>query len=108
VNAVFALNPFHIEIRGEDANGFRVIAQRSMLADAVKDSGAVTMFPPMAEEWQRQVRAQSEWKKFQVSDFQRLRAKYGVSWLVLEQPGVAGIRCAFQNGAALVCPNPAP
>jgi hypothetical protein len=108
VDAIFALDPFHMQKPGEDANGFRAIAQRSMLADAVKDSGAVTMFPPMAEEWQRQVRAQTDWKKFQASDFQRLRAEYGVTWLVLEQPGMAGASCPYQNEAVLVCRNPAP
>lgn len=108
VDARFALDPFHMQAPGEDANGFRAIAQRSMLADAVKDSGAVTMFPAMAEEWQRQVRAQTGWKKFQMPDFQRLRAEYRVNWLVLEQPGVPGIRCLFQNQAVLVCPIPAP
>jgi hypothetical protein len=108
VDALFALDPFHMQIAGEDANGFRVIAERSMLADAVKDSGAVTMFPPMAEDWQKQVRAQENWKKFQLSDFHRLRAEFGVNWLVLEQPGVAGTRCPFENEAVLVCPNPMP
>jgi hypothetical protein len=108
VDAVFALNPLHMQAPGEDANGFRAIAQRSMLADAVKDSGAVTMFPPLAEEWQRQVRAQSAWKKFQIRDFQRLRTEFGVNWLVLEQPGVAGTRCVFRNKAVLVCPNVIP
>jgi hypothetical protein len=105
VDAVFALNPFHMQAPEEDANGFRAIAQRSMLADAVKDSGAVTMFPPLAEEWQRQVRAQRGWKKFESRDFQRLRAEFGVNWLVLEQPGVAGMHCVFRNSAVLVCPN---
>jgi hypothetical protein len=108
VDALFALDPFHMQIAGEDANGFRVIAQRSMLADAVKDSGAVTMFPPMADDWEKQVRAQKNWKKFQLSDFHRLRAEFGVDWLVLEQPGVAGTRCPFENEAVLVCPNPMP
>jgi hypothetical protein len=79
-----------------------------MLADAVKDSGAVTMFPPMAGDWQKQVRAQQNWKKFQLSDFHRLRAEFGVNWLVLEQPGVVGTRCPFANQAVLVCPNPMP
>ena len=46
VDAVFALDPAHMKIPGEDSNGFRAISERSMLADAVKDSGAVTMFPP--------------------------------------------------------------
>jgi hypothetical protein len=102
-NAVFALDPFHMSIPGEDANGFRAIAQRSMLADAVKDSGAVTMFPPMAEEWLRQVQAQSRWKTFQAQDFLRLEAEYGVNWVVLQQPGTAGLDCPYHNAAVLVC-----
>jgi hypothetical protein len=35
-----------------------------MLADAVKDSGAVSMFPPLAGEWLRQVDAQRGWRIF--------------------------------------------
>jgi hypothetical protein len=103
VEAVFALDPHHMEIEGEDSNGFRAIAERSMLADAAKDSGAVTMFPPMAEEWQRQVQAQNGWKNFQPQDFARLRAKYGVNWVVLEQPGLADMDCPYQNQAVAVC-----
>jgi hypothetical protein len=102
-DAVFALDPYHMKIAGEDENGFRAIAERSMLADAVKDSGAVSMFPPMAEEWFKQVQAQREWKKFGVEDFQRLRAEFGVSWVVLEQPGVAGLTCPYENQAVRVC-----
>jgi hypothetical protein len=107
-NAIFALDPFHMQIPGEDANGFRAIAQRSMLADAVKDSGAVSMFPPMADEWLRQVRAQRGWRNFRSSDFARLRVQYKVSWVVLQQPGVRGLKCPYQNGAVLVCSSPAP
>ncbi len=102
-DAIFALDPFHMDILGEDANGFRAIAQRSMLADAVKDGGAVTMFPPMAEEWLRQVQAQSAWKTFQAQDFRRLKAEYGVNWVVVQQPGAAGLDCPYQNAAVLVC-----
>jgi hypothetical protein len=102
-DAVFALDPFHMNIPGEDANGFRAIAQRSRLADAVKDSGAVTMFPPMAEEWLKQVQSQSGWKTFQAQDFRRLQAEYGVNWVVLQQPGIAGLDCPCQNAAVLVC-----
>jgi len=102
-DAVFALDPFHMSIPGEDANGFRAIAQRSMLADAVKDSGAVTMFPTMAEDWLRQVQAQSGWKTFQAQDFRRLKEKYGVGWVVLQQPAVTGLDCPYENPAVLVC-----
>lgn len=102
-NAIFALDPFHMGIPGEDANGFRAIAQRSMLADAVKDSGAVTMFPSIAEEWLKQVQAQSGWKTFQAQDFRRLQAEYGVNWVVVQQPGSAGLDCPYHNAAVLVC-----
>ena len=106
--AIFALDPFYMHLDGEDANGFRAIAERSMLADAVKDSGAVTMFPPLAEEWLRQVQAHSGWQKFQLADFARLRAAYGVDWVVVQPPGLAGGHCPYRNEAVLVCENPAP
>ena len=102
-DAIFALDPFHMSISGEDANGFRAIAQRSMLADAVKDSGAVTMFPRMAEEWLRQVQAQTGWRTFQAQDFRRLKAEHGVSWVVVQRPGAAGLDCPYENAAVLVC-----
>ena len=102
-DAVVALDPLHMRIPGEDTQGFRAIAQRSMLADAIKDSGAVSMFPPLAEEWYRQVQAQSRWKQFQLQDFGRLQADYGVGWVVVQQPGVAGLACPYQNSAVLVC-----
>lgn len=105
-DALFALDPLHLHIPGEDAQGFRAIAERSMLADLGKDSGAVSMFPPLAEEWQRQVQAQTGWKKFQLQDFLRLRDEYHVSWVILQQPGVAGIDCPYQNQAVLVCRLP--
>jgi hypothetical protein len=102
-DAVFALDPFHMQLAGEDENGFRAIAQRSMLADAVKDSGAVSMFPPLAETWLAQVEAQNGWKTFQARDFHRLQAQYGVNWVVLQRPGVPDLDCPYQNAAVLVC-----
>ena len=102
-DAIFALDPLHAHIPGEDENGFRAIAQRSMLADEIKDSGAVSMFPALAEEWQNQVEAQSPWKAFQAQDFRRLQTRYGVNWVVLQQPGVPGLECPYQNAVVLVC-----
>ncbi|PYV96922.1 MAG: hypothetical protein DMG89_16160 [Acidobacteria bacterium] len=102
-DATFALDPMHILIHGEDANGFRAIAQRNMLADAIKDSGAVSMFPPLADEWLKQFRAQTNWKHFQVQDFERLRSDYGVTWVILQAPGVTGLECPYRNSAVLVC-----
>jgi hypothetical protein len=102
-NALFALDPQHMDLPGEDEIGFRARAQRSMLADAVKDKGATTMFPPLAVKWLEQVDDQKNWKQFQKEDFERLRQKYGVSWIVVQQPGPAGLECAYGNSAVRVC-----
>ena len=102
-DAMFALDPLLMRIPGEDTHGFRAIAERSMLADATKDGGAVSMFPELTDEWHRQVAAASGWKHFQLQDFERLRAEYGVNWIVLRRPGVAGLSCPYKNKAVLVC-----
>jgi hypothetical protein len=102
-DAIFALDPNFMHIGGEDENGFRAIAERSMLADGITDSGAVTMCPQMADEWLKQVQAERGWQKFQLQDFRRLHAEYGVNWVVLQQPGVAGLQCPYQNRAVRIC-----
>jgi hypothetical protein len=102
-DAVFAVDPFYLGISGEDTIGFRALAERSRLADAYKDSGAVSMFPPLAEEWREQFQAQENWKQFTRADFLRLREKYGVSWAVLQLPENIGLSCPYQNPAVVVC-----
>ena len=103
IDALFALNPGHMDLPNEDEIGFRARAERSMLADAVKDKGASTMFPPLAVKWLEQVQDQKNWKQFQKEDFERLRHKYGVDWIVIEQPGKPGLECPYQNATVLVC-----
>lgn len=102
-DAVFALDPGYMHIAGEDEIGFRCMAQRSRLADAVKDNGVVSMFPDLAGEWWTQVQAQSPWRNFKAANFVQLRRNAGVSWVVLEQPGVAGMMCPYQNKTVEVC-----
>jgi hypothetical protein len=102
-DAIFALDPTYMDIPAEEENGFEAVAQRSMLADANKASGAVSMFPAMADEWFSQIQAQTGWTTFQVQDFRRLKTQYGVSWVVLQQPGTAGLDCPYQNATVLVC-----
>ncbi len=104
VDADFALDPEYMDLAGEDEVGFRCLAQRSHLADGVKDNGVVSMFPALAEEWWAQVQAQTPWKNFRTEDFSRLKSRYGVSWVVVQQPGVAGLDCPYQNSAVRVCP----
>lgn len=112
LDALFALDPGHMGLPGEDENGFRARAERSMLADLVKDKGACSMFPPLSVQWLEQVEDQKNWKHLGKEDFERLRRKYGVSWVVLEQPGLAehgsehgpaGMECPYENLAVRVC-----
>lgn len=106
VDAYFALDPDHMELPGEDQHGFRAIAERSMLADRTKDSGAVSMFPPLAETWLAQVQARQGWKNFQADDFRRLRADYGADWVVVQNPAASGLECPYSNLAVSVCRIP--
>jgi hypothetical protein len=107
-DALFALNPDHMHLPGEDENGFRARAERSMLADLVKDKGAASMFPPLSVDWLEQVNDQKNWQQFGKADFERLRQKYGVNWVVVERPGPAKqgsaeMVCPYENSAVRVC-----
>jgi hypothetical protein len=103
VDAVFAMDPRYMQ--KDDQHGFRAIAERSRLADAVKDSGAVSMFPEpgFAEHWVAQTADQKGWRHFQLADFHRLKAKYGVTWAILERPCIDGLSCPYGNSTLLVC-----
>jgi len=101
-DAVFALDPDYMNLPGDDEHGFRELAERSSLAN-VHDKGAVSMFPALAQDWSEQDRAQQDWREFRAADFERLHRDYGVTWVVLQRPGVAGLACPFHNDAVLVC-----
>jgi hypothetical protein len=101
--ARFAIDPFYMEASGEDRIGFRAVAERSRLADANKDSGAVAMFPPLAEEWWEQFQAQKDWLHFKRADFFRLREKYEVEWAVLQTPQTLGFPCPYANQTVTIC-----
>jgi hypothetical protein len=107
-NAVFALDPKYIVLSDVDQHGFRAIAERSALSDYYKDSGAVSLFPMLADEWGREQDAQAGWQSFQAADFERLAQKYPVTWVVVKQPAVAGLDCPYTNPSVSVCRIPAP
>jgi len=103
VDAYFALDPETMSLPGEDQHGFRAVAERSMLADNVKDTGAVTMFPAMAQTWREQVQAQAGWRGFAASDFRNLRRRFGVDWVVVPAPGIANFTCPLVGRTLAVC-----
>jgi hypothetical protein len=75
-----------------------------MLADQEKDSGAASVFPELAESWKEQSAAQSDWAHVSADRLQRLRAQYGVSWVLLDHPSpLGGLVCPYSNGELRVC-----
>lgn len=103
VDAVFALDPRYMALRGEDVHGFRAIADRSMLADAYKDSGEVTMFPRLLDDWEQQQQLVRNWRSFRPEDFAHLAQISPVTWVVVQQPLQAGLDCPYHNAAVAVC-----
>jgi hypothetical protein len=102
-DAVFALDPNYFALPGVDQHGFRAVAERSVLADNLKDSGPVALFPQLAEEWKRQVSAQAALEKFDQRDFERLARLYPVTWIVTPSPGPAFANCLYRNQELAVC-----
>jgi hypothetical protein len=101
--AVFALDPNYMVQPGEDTHGFRAVAERSVLADQVKDSGAVSLFPQLAAEWQSQVVAGRGLDHFVLADFQKLVKLYPVTWILMIGPGAPGLTCPYRNRDLSVC-----
>lgn len=105
-NAYFALDPYYLEAPGEDFHSFRALAERSQLADAVKDTTVVTQVPELAPVWARQVAAQQGWRTFRLADFERLKAEFGVNWALVSWPQPRGLLCRWHNDALAVCQIP--
>jgi hypothetical protein len=103
VDAVFALDPNYMAIRDEDIHGFRALADRSMLADAYKDSGAVTMFPRLLGDWQQQEQMLDGWRGFGPGEFERLAQISPVGWVVVARKQENGLDCPYSNAEVAVC-----
>ena len=111
VDGLFALDPHYIELPGEDYHGFRALAERSVLADYVKDGGMAARVPRLAPRWLKEVTAQTGWRDFQATDFGRLNRDFGVTWFVFSRADAAsnpqnlpaGMACPYQNREVRVC-----
>lgn len=77
-----------------------------MLADSVTDKSVVATFPDLAYDWKLQVSDRVRWRSFGRDDFEGLKKKFGVSWVVLERPGVPAMPCPYVNRAVMVCRIP--
>jgi len=113
-DAYFALDPHYLEAPGEDFHSFRALAERSQMADAVKDAAVVTQVPRLGPAWKRQVEALAGWKDFKASDFERLKAEFGVDWMLASYPDPNpepnlepnGLKCPWHNDVVVICRIP--
>jgi uncharacterized membrane protein len=105
-DAYFALDPRYVAAPGEDYHSFRALAERSMMSDAIKDTSVVTQVPELAPVWREQQEALAGWSHFQLGDFERLKARFGVNWVVIAYPPPPGLKCRWHGGDVSVCPIP--
>jgi len=105
-NAYFALDPHYTEAPGEDYHSFLALAERSQLADAVKDAAVATMVPELGPVWARQVAAAAGWRDFKLADFERLKAEFGVDWVLVNYRQPQGLDCHWHNNQLAVCRIP--
>jgi hypothetical protein len=105
-DAYFAAGLNYMRRPGNDYHSFRALAERSVLSDAVKDSAVATQVPRLAPRWQEEVEAQKGWEHLSVTDFERLRTRFGINWVLIERPSRDGMDCPYENEALLVCRIP--
>jgi hypothetical protein len=111
-DALFALDPNYMTRPGEDHHGFRAFAERSALADWVKDRSVSVLEPQLAYRWLDEERDIDNWQHFTMDDFHRLKQKHGVDWVVLERernPSLqtaGGLSCPYSDTKVLVCKLP--
>jgi hypothetical protein len=110
VDSLFALDPHYEKLPGEDFHGFRALAERSVLADYEKDGGMAARVPRLAPRWLREVTALNGWRNFQPQDFERLKSRFGVTWVVLSPvdaqfstPDPQAMICPYANQEVKVC-----
>ena len=103
-DAVFAVDSMYFKDASTDVHGFRAVAERSVLADYVKDGGAVAMFPALAPEWKQMSNATRGLNHFSADDFRGLRREYpNVSWTVVHGPAPEGMNCPYRERGFAVC-----
>jgi hypothetical protein len=106
IDAYFAMDPNYLAAPNEDYHSFRALAERSQLADAIKDTAMVTQVPDLGPTWEQQVTAQAGWTHFQLNDFERLKTDFGVNWALVAYPQPAGLDCRWHNDTLAVCRVP--
>ena len=105
-DALFALDAHYITRDDEDAQSFRGIAERSVLADYSKDGGETSITPALADAW---IEGQTAQAGLDTEDDASRTAKLGplgVGWVVLAKPSTTAWVCPYENATVKVCQLP--
>ncbi len=108
-NAVFAVDAQYFKDSVVGLHGFRAISERAALADQYKDSGVVSLFPALADEWKQMSTATTGLNHFSIDQFRTLHRQYPqVSWVVMHGSAPPGMDCPYVRDGFSVCHMPAP
>lgn len=106
-DAVFAVDSHYFKDPENDVHGFRAISERSALADYYKDSGVVSLFPALADEWKQMSSATYGLNHFSAAQFRQLQHEYPeVNWTVVHGVAPAGFNCPYHQRGYEVCSLP--
>lgn len=105
-DAVFALDSHYITRDGEDAQGFRGIAERSALPDYSKDGGESSITPELAAAWADGQAAQNGLDAESDTIREAKLKRLGVGWVVLNRSSTTAWMCQYENDAVKVCRLP--
>ena len=105
-DALFALDAHYITHNGEDAQGFRAIAQRSALPDYSKDGGEASIMPDLAAAWATGQTAQTGLDAAGDEAREAALRPFGVTWVVLAATSITAWQCPYRNAAVMVCRLP--
>jgi len=110
VGAYFAIQSDYMNAPGEDAQAFRVIADRSSLPDYSNDGGEASVAPDLSSAWLAGANAQRSLDELagmpaeQADAVRRtVLAGTGVDWLILKADSATNFPCPYGNAAVKVC-----
>ena len=105
--ALFALDARYITRgKGEDAQGFRAVAERDALADYSKDGGEAAVSPRLTAAWVQGQAAQTGLEQENDTAREAELRPLGVTWVVLEADSITGWTCPYTNDQVKVCRLP--
>ena len=106
----FAIQSDYMNAPGEDAQAFRVIADRSSLPDYSNDGGEASVAPDLSSAWLAGANAQRSLDELSGMPADRadaarraVLAATGIDWLILKADSATNLPCPYHNAGVKVC-----